>query len=171
MDKIIFKPKFSLWGWLLPLCFIGFLTFLIWVKYPQLFINPSLRIKHGLFVIPLSLFFVFDIVILFTMQYEFRPDALILRGGPFVYKIPYSDIKQISKTDLMFHPIACNRYPGFAFGDCYYADAHEVTMCATRMCKGIILIQTIKRLYGITPKDEDLFITELKKRIKDAISD
>ncbi|MGB9721844.1 MAG: PH domain-containing protein [bacterium] len=104
------------------------------------------------------------------MRYELRPDGLYLRGGPFVFKIPYPDIKQISKTDLIFHPAASNRWPGYAFGVCYYADAGEVTMCATRMCKAIILIQTIGRLYGITPQDEEAFIANLKKRIEESVS-
>lgn len=171
MGQLKFNHKFSLWGWLLPICFISFLIFLIWVKYPLLFVEPSLMLKHGLFVIPFSFLFIFEIVILFTMRYELRTDALYLRGGPFVYKIPYADIKQISKTDLAFHPAASNRWPGYAFGECYYADAGSVTMCATRMCKGIILIQTTAKLYGITPKDEELFIATLKKKLEDAKSD
>lgn len=171
MNKIIFKPKFSLWGWLLPVCFIVFLVFLIWLKYPRLFKDTSLMVKHGIFIVPFIFLFLFEIIILFTIRYELHADALYLRGGPFVYKIPYADIKQTSKTDLAFHPAASNRWPGYAFGECYYADAGSVTMCATRMCKGIILIQTTTKLYGITPKDEGLFITTLKKKLEESKND
>ncbi|MGQ9465864.1 MAG: PH domain-containing protein [bacterium] len=167
MDKIIFKPRGSFLGWFLPVCVIGFLIFLVYLKYPKLFVEPSLMIKHSLFIIPFSLFFIFELVIFFTMHYELRSDAIYLKGGPFSYKIYYSDIKQINKTDLTFHPIASNRWPGYAFGECYYADAGTVMMCATSMCKNIILIQTTSKLYGVTPKDEIAFIEKLKKKTEE----
>lgn len=171
MDRIIFKPKPSIWGWLLPLLFIGFLIFVIWFKYPTLFIDRSLMIKHGLFVIPFSLLFLIEIFIFAAMRYELHSNALYLKGWIFSYKIYYSDIKQITKTDLTFHPAASIRWPGYAFGDCYYADAGVVTMCARSMCKNIILIQTTTKLYGITPKDEEAFIENLKKRIEEINND
>ncbi|MGQ9535449.1 MAG: PH domain-containing protein [bacterium] len=40
-------------------------------------------------------------------------------------------------------------------------------MCATSMCKNIILIQTTSKLYGVTPKDEIAFIEKLKKKIEE----
>jgi hypothetical protein len=111
------------------------------------------------------------LLILPTIRYELKNDALYLKCGPFVSKISYSEIKRVTKTDLVFHPIASCRWPGFALGDCYYADRGNVRMYSTRMCNGIILIETATRLYGISPQNEDLFITELKKRIEDSASD
>lgn len=171
MDSMVFKPRTSLGGWLLPLLFIGFLIFMIWLKYPTLFIDRSLMIKHGLFVVPFSLLFLIEIIIFAAMRYELHSDALYLKGWIFSYKIYYPEIKQITKTDLTFHPATSNRWPGYAFGDCYYADAGKVTMCARSMCKNIILIQTTAKLYGITPKDEEVFIEALKKRIEEANND
>ncbi|MGB9721843.1 MAG: PH domain-containing protein [bacterium] len=104
------------------------------------------------------------------MRYELRKDALYLRCGPFVSKIPYSEIKKVSKTNLAFHPIASCRWPGFALGDCYYGDWGNVRMYSTRMCNDIILIKTTTRLYGITPNNEEFFIANLKRKIEDAIS-
>lgn len=166
MGKIIFKPKFSLWGWLVPFLFIGFLWFCIWLKYPTIFIEIDLLKKHGLPLVFFSLLALLEIIILFTIRYELDDEALYLKGGPFIFKIPYSEIKQICKANLVFHPAASNRWPGYAFGDCYYADAGKVTMCSTRMCKGIIIIQTITKLYGVSPKDEEEFIRKLKERMK-----
>jgi hypothetical protein len=171
MKIIIFKPKSFLLGYLFNGGIIVFLLFImvLTLKFSKV---PSgfFLIFYIVITIPLWGITLFFMLIFHTMRYELREDALYLRCGPFKSRIPYSEIKKISKTNLVFHPIASPRGPGFAFGDCYYADRGVVRMYSTRMCKDIILIETEKKLYGITPKDEELFINELKKRIEGKIT-
>ncbi len=88
MEKIIFKPKFSLWGWLLPLLVLGFVWFCIWLKYPMIFVRFDLLKIHGLGLVLLTLLFVFEVVILFTIEYEFGDEALYLKGGHLLLKYP-----------------------------------------------------------------------------------
>jgi hypothetical protein len=169
---IVFKPKFSLIGFLFPVGMIIFLLFMIWIISPTFAQLPT----HSLILLigitgGICSAFLFALLILPTMRYELRNEALYLKCGPFVSKVSYSEIKRVIKTDLVFHPIASCRWPGFALGDCYYGDRGTVRMYSTRMCSDIILIETVTRLYGISPRDEDLFITELKKRIENSTSD
>jgi len=169
---IIFRPKFSLSGFLFPVGMIGFMLLMTRVISPTFSQLPL----HSLILFiaitgSICGVFLFTLLILPTIKYELKNDALYLKCGPFVSKISYSEIKRIIKTDLIFHPIASCRWPGFALGDCYYADRGNVRMYSTRMCNDIILIETAARLYGITPKDEELFITELKRKIEDATND
>lgn len=162
----IFKARFSLLSYVLPAMMLAVQIYLLRL------IGPLLqKTSHQLelyILIGIALFFLCIIIILPTMRYELQKDILSLRCGPFTAKIPYSEIKKVIKTDLMFHPLASCRWPGFALGDCYYADWGHVWMCATSMCKNIILIQTNSKFYGITPKDETAFVEKLKKKIEEA---
>lgn len=54
------------------------------------------------------------------------------------------------------------RFPGFALGGIPYGGVGIVVMCATRSLKGIILIETGKKKYGVTPSDEAAFLSELE---------
>lgn len=164
--RLIFKPKFSLISYLLPAIMVVVQIYLIGLIGPLLHKESH---QFALYIlIGIAVFFLFIIIMLPTMRYELQKNVLALRCGPFTAKIFYSEIEKIIKTDLVFHPIASFRWPGFALGDCYYADWGNIWMCATSMCKNIILIQTASKLYGITPKDEIVFVENLKKKIEEA---
>ena len=47
-----------------------------------------------------------------------------------------------------------------------YNDVGTVKMCATSAAKHILLIRTGKDQYGITPADEQRFVSELMARVK-----
>lgn len=161
IKALVLKPKSSLLGWLIPLGFIALLLPVILSNRSSLSKNPiQFFVSSGIIGL-----FLFELIIFPTMKYELKNDALYLRCGPFVSKILYSAIKNISKTNLQFHPIASCRWPGFALGKCYYADRGIVQMYSTRMCNGIILIETTTQLFGISPQNEELFIKSLRARI------
>jgi len=163
----IFKPRFSIAGWI---SIVGLVILLLLVSWLILVGEKGL---HFLFVIAMIMIFGFLLVAVFflaiypTIRYEMRTDALCLVCGPFNWRIPYSEITEIAKTNLKYHPTSTGwKLPGYTIGKVYYADRGDVRMCATRMCKDIILIKTAKSLYGVTPRDEKQFVDSLKERMK-----
>ena len=163
----VFKPRFSIAGWISSLGLIILFLLLAWIIW---FGEKGL---YFLFVFAMILIFGFLLVALFflaiypTMRYEIRRDALHLVCGPFSWRIPYSEIKEITKANLKYHPSSTGwKLPGYTIGKVYYKDRGDVRMCATSMCKNITLIKTDKSLYGVTPRDEGAFINALKERMK-----
>ena len=163
----VFKPRFSVSGWIASvglIILLLFVSWLIWIGEKGLYF---------LFVIAMILISGFLLVALFflaiypTMRYEMRPHALHLVCGPFNWGIPYSEIKEITRIDLKYHPSSTGwKLPGYTIGKVYYKDRGNVRMCATRMCKNITLIKTDDSLFGVTPRDEDAFINALKERMR-----
>jgi hypothetical protein len=163
----VFKPRFSIVGWLSSLGLIAIFSLVFW------FCWVGEKSLYFLFVIAMILIAGFLLVALFflaiypTMRYEMRQKTLNLICGPFNWNTPYSEIKEISKTNLKYHPSSTGwKLPGYAIGRIYYADRGDVRMCSTSMCKDITLIKTQGPLYGITPRDEEKFIEALKERMK-----
>lgn len=165
----IFKPRFSILGWIISVGLIVLVLLLSWEAW------GVEKKEHFLFVIVVGVLIILFLVDSFflaiypTMRYEMRTDALCLVCGPFSWTIPYSEITGIEKTNLEYHLIftlICWQLPGYAIGKCYYADRGRVRMCTTSMCKNITVIKTDKSLYGITPRDEETFINSLKERMK-----
>jgi len=56
--------------------------------------------------------------------------------------------------------------PGLALTSVLYSDAGRVFMCSTRVANGVLVIDTGKRKYGISPRDEDGFIAALTARLR-----
>lgn len=102
-----------------------------------------------------------------TMRYELRPTTLALIFGPWtVYKIPYQAISRVAWQDLRVSPLSSFRLPGFALWSVPYIDAGILKMCATACANHILVIYTDKNKFGITPADEQGFVSELLKRVK-----
>ena len=163
----VFKPRFSITGWLTNLGLIILFLLLSWICW------VGEKNLYFLFVFAMILVFGFLLVALFflaiypTMRYEIRRYALRLVCGPFNWSIPYSEIKEIAKTNLKYHPSSTGwKLPGYTIGKVYYKDRGDVRMCATSMCKNITLIKTDESLYGVTPRDEGIFVNSLKERMK-----
>lgn len=101
------------------------------------------------------------------MRYELRDDGLYLICGPVHSKIDYKTIETIEKTDLPFDVTASTRLPGYALFSVPYGYRGIIRMYSTAALKNILLIKTNDgKQYGITPKDEEQFLEELKLRIK-----
>ncbi len=168
-NTLSFKPRPSL-GWLW-LTLIG-LTVLA-VIVPSMF-SVLGNGFGGVLLIP----FIIGIIIgggtlllaaLFpTIRYELRPTVLAMIYGPWtVYQVPYLEIKKVSWQDLSVSIQSSFRLPGFAMWGVPYNDAGTVKMCATAAASHILLIRAGKDQYGITPADEQSFLSELMARVKE----
>jgi hypothetical protein len=58
------------------------------------------------------------------------------------------------------------RWPGLALYKVPYGKHGNIHMCSTRMNRGVVLIQTPKGLYGISPAEEARFIDTLRARAR-----
>lgn len=118
-------------------------------------------------IVPLALFFLITLVSLPRMRYELGADALVLRCGPFLtYRIPYSDIIDITRRNLTPSLWSSMRLPGLALWGVPYVGEGTIYMCATRMAKDIIVIGTPGRRYGCTPADAEWFLQALSARMR-----
>ena len=79
----------------------------------------------------------------FSVNYTFRENVLLLKGGPFRSRIPYENITKVSSTTTVFtgHRILSSK------------DALEIFNTTT-------MLGSIK----ISPRNKDAFIAELKSR-------
>lgn len=119
----------------------------------------------GLLLVGVGGAFLLMAVWMSSMRYELDDRRLLLRCGPFRYAVSLPEVRRVVKRDLAFSPWSSLRLPGFALGEVIYADAGRVVMCATRALKGIILLETERRKYGITPADEEAFLADLGRRL------
>ena len=101
-----------------------------------------------------------------TMRYELDEHALTLRYGPVLtYRIPLNEIQTIRKRNLSISLWSSMRFPGIALFTVPYTDVGKVKMCATAAATGILLIETAKDKYGLTPADEEGFVAALQARM------
>lgn len=101
-----------------------------------------------------------------TMRYELRSTELVLRYGPVLtYRIPLGDIRGIRRRNLGLTIWSSVRFPGVALFTVPYADMGNVRMCATAAINNVLLIETPKRKYGITPADEEVFVRALREQM------
>ena len=164
-EKKTFKPRPST-GW-------------IWVSLIGLVLLATgfgLMIKYGLFspllitiVLMIPIGFVFLLLAIFfpTMRYEMEGSRLTLRYGPLLrYTIEIGQIKSIRSRDLEISLVSSFRFPGLAIFTVPYPDVGTIKMCATAASHGILLIETGSAKYGLTPADEQQFVTELRSRMR-----
>jgi ABC-type transport system involved in multi-copper enzyme maturation permease subunit len=102
-----------------------------------------------------------------TMRYELGQDELTLRYGPALrYRIALSEIRTIRHRNLGLTIWSSIRFPGIALFTVPYADVGNVRMCATAALNNILLIETEKEKYGLTPANEDQFVAALRAQIE-----
>ena len=102
-----------------------------------------------------------------TMRYELERDRLTLRYGPVLtYRIPLSEIRIIRRKSLSLTIWSTVRFPGIALFKVPYADVGDVKMCATAALNNILLIETEKEKYGLTPADEKAFVATLQAQME-----
>ena len=101
-----------------------------------------------------------------TMRYELDAHTLTLRYGPVLtYRIPLDEIQTIRKRNLSISLLSSMRLPGIALFTVPYTDVGNVKMCATAAATGILLVETAKDKYGLTPADEEDFVAALQARM------
>ena len=102
-----------------------------------------------------------------TMRYELDQDQLALRYGPVLtYRIPLREIRTIRRRNLSLTIWSTVRFPVIALFKVPYADVGDVKMCATAALNNILLIETEKEKFGLTPADEAKFIAAVRTRME-----
>jgi hypothetical protein len=101
------------------------------------------------------------------MRYELDQDQLTLRYGPVLtYRILLKEIRTIRRRNLGLTIWSTIRFPGIALFTVPYADVGNVKMCATAALNNILLIETEKEKYGLTPANEEAFVAALQSQMK-----
>ena len=161
----IFKPRPSFgWFWLVLMAvIIGALG-----VAPALAMGVSSSSASLTLIICVPIALVFLILALWfpTMRYELDPDQLTLRYGPVLtYRIPLSAIHTVRRKTLSMTIWSSIRFPGIALFTIPYADVGNVKMCAKAALNNILLIETGKGKYGLTPADEEAFVAALRAQM------
>lgn len=158
--SVVFRPRGTLAGYMSSLVIVtvpGSLFFLLPTDNPASLTAKALCLLAAI----IGLFF---IAILPTMRYTVTDKVLTLRCGPFRWIIKLEEIDEITRTSLKYHPTSTGwKLPGYALFAVYYADRGNVTMCATRMYRDVLLIRVGSRHYGITPVNIDSFIGSISR--------
>lgn len=135
------------------------IVYFLWSIDPN---NPSVSIMNGILTFCFILLG-FYMLIYHSMQYILTDKQLILKCGPFVSTISYDEIKKIKMiTSLGSSPVGLCRFPNFLLSKNYFPGYGWLIMYATSH-RSVILIETNKKKYGITPKND--FISLLHKKI------
>ena len=102
-----------------------------------------------------------------TMRYILTTDAVEIRAGRSLRRIPFKDIVRVEVVNLAFNPISSYRLPGLALYDVLYSDEGIVTMFSTHALRDVVLIETADHhKYGISPEDEVEFVSDLRSRLQ-----
>lgn len=102
-----------------------------------------------------------------TMRYELDDDELTVRYGPVLkYKISLREIRTIRSRNLSLTIWSAIRFPGIALFGVPYGDVGNVKMCATAALNGILLIETEKEKFGLTPANEAAFVAALQAQME-----
>jgi len=161
-----FKPRPSFgWFWLVLMALIIF----------AVAIAPALAMGLSSSSVILTVIICFLVALAFlilafwfpTMRYELDQDQLTLRYGPVLtYRIPLSEIRSIRRRNLSLTIWSTVRFPGIALFKVPYADVGNVKMCATAALNNILLIETEKEKYGLTPANEEAFVAAIKTQME-----
>ncbi|MBM4429539.1 MAG: hypothetical protein FJ026_04215 [Chloroflexi bacterium] len=167
---LVFKPRRSKgWIWLvaMALVIIGISA----ATVLPLLTLPADEVPRGVLVLmaSIALFSVPTLALAAwfpTMRYELDEHTLTLRYGPVLtYRIPLHEIQTIRRRNLSISPWSSLRFPGIALFTIPYTDVGNVKMCATAAATGILLVETRKDKYGLTPADEEGLVAALRARI------
>ncbi|HPJ19566.1 MAG: hypothetical protein KDB30_09430 [Tetrasphaera sp.] len=98
------------------------------------------------------------------VTYAVSSTQLHMSAFPLVNDVvPVSEIRSISRVDLQPTVWASIRFPGLALRRVRYVDVGPVSMCATRAASDILLLETDRGRFGVTPRDETAFIEALSR--------
>ena len=161
-----FKPRPS-YGW----CWLILLAVLIGALgiAPALALGVDSTNARITLLISVPVTFVFLILAFWfpTMRYHLTQEALILRYGPVInYRIPLEEIRTIRHRNLTMTIWSSIRFPGIALYKIPYGDVGDVKMCATSALTDILLIETEKEKYGLTPANEEEFVAAVRAQME-----
>jgi hypothetical protein len=161
-----FQPRPSYgWAWLILMALVIIAVSIA----PAIAMGVSSRnaILTLIICIPIAIAFLALAFWFPTMRYELEQDQLTLRYGPVImYRIPLGEIRSIRRRNLSMTIWSTVRFPGIALFTVPYADVGNVKMCATAALNNILLIETEKEKYGLTPADEEAFVAALRAQME-----
>ena len=158
------RPSYG-WAWLVLMSIVIIALAIIPALAAGL--SSSNAVLTLIICIPVAIGFLALAVWFPTMSYELDQDQLTLRYGPFLtYQIPLDEIRTIRRRNLALTIWSTIRFPGIALFKVPYADVGMVKMCATAALNNILLIETEKEKYGLTPADEEAFVVALQTQMK-----
>jgi PH (Pleckstrin Homology) domain-containing protein len=162
----IFRPRPSYgWAWLVLMALIIIAVSIAPALAAGLSSNSA--VLTLLICIPVAVAFLWLAFWFPTMRYELSQDQLTLRYGPVLrYRIPLSEIRTIRRRSLSLTIWSTVRFPGIALFKVSYADVGNVKMCATAALNNILLIETEKEKFGLTPADEEAFVAAVRAQME-----
>lgn len=170
-EWIEFRPRSSSGRWWTGGLGLGILIMFIlpfiasWEEIPLFVVIPFVILGIGVSAPLLAVAWYFP-----DMRYWVGKEELVLTYGPMMNdRIPLETIRSIHKQNLRLSPISSFRFPGLAVFDVHYLGTGSMRMCASSASKDILLIDTGKRRYGITPQDETGLLRAILERSSDNI--
>ena len=161
-----FRPRSSYgWAWLVLMAVVMIALAIMPTLVTGL--SSTSAVLTLIICIPITVAFLVLAVWFPTLCYELHQNQLTLRYGPVLtYRIPFAEIRAIRRRNLSMTIWSTIRFPGIALFTVPYADVGNVKMCATAALNDILLIETEKEKYGLTPADEPAFVAALRSRIE-----
>jgi hypothetical protein len=154
-------------GGVLMIPFLSLLFVLYFASKEEGAMGDIIIIGAIILVIAVILLLCFYMGIYHTMCYKLQEKELILKCSSFSSKIQYEKIKKIEKiTDLGYAPVGFMRFPKYLLGGVYFSKYGWITMYATSY-RNVLVIETDKKRYGITPNNEEDFLRILNERLKE----
>ena len=158
------RPSYG-WAWLVLMSIV--ITALAIIPTLATGLSSTGAVLTLIICIPIAIAFLILAVWFPTLRYELDQDQLTLRYGPVLkYRIPLGNIRTIRRRNLGLTIWSTIRFPGIALFKVPYADVGNVKMCATAALNNILLIETEKEKYGLTPADEEAFVGALRSQME-----
>lgn len=162
----LFRPRTS-YGWLWLVLMALIIIAVAIAPVMAMGLSSSSTVLTLIICIPVALAFLALAFWFPTMRYELDRDQLTLLYGPVLhYRIPLREIRTIRRRNLSLTIWSTIRFPGIALFTVPYADVGNVKMCATAALNNILLIETAKEKYGLTPADEAAFVAALQAQME-----
>lgn len=162
----MFRPRPSCgWAWLILMA--GIIIVVSIAPVMAMGISSSSAVLTLMICIPIALAFLILAIWFPTLRYELDRDQLTLLYGPVLkYRIKLAEIRTIRRRNLSLTIWSTIRFPGIALFTVPYGDVGNVKMCATAALNNILLIETEKEKYGLTPADEEAFVAALQAQME-----
>lgn len=162
----LFRPRTS-YGWLWLVLMALIIIAVAIAPVMAMGLSSSSTVLTLIICIPVALAFLALAFWFPTMRYELDRDQLTLLYGPVLhYRIPLREIRTIRRRNLSLTIWSTIRFPGIALFTVPYADVGNVKMCATAALNNILLIETEKEKFGLTPADEETFVAALQAQME-----
>ncbi|MBN1802635.1 MAG: DUF1648 domain-containing protein [Candidatus Lokiarchaeota archaeon] len=179
LTQNIFRPEKSKGGF----CFSTFFLILLIILMVNLIIVLVMNQVVTfivLLIITSIMFIIFGVFGLgyYNMKYEFLEDRLLLKSGIYKSSVVYNTVSVLGKPNsyklsgIRTNGVAIPGYLAGHFKIFFDGKLETVRLFVTKMNKLVLLrgkdSNGAERVYGVSPKDEEGFITALKSRCTSA---